>query len=220
MAVIALLGSYGNGTVIDGPEVAAEWQQIIDLLAGTSSTKNAKIKYSDATVPPLNLNQTGAGPILTLQVSGSDVYTTTNTGTPSATTDIVRKEYADSRKITSMHTVYVAGALSVSAILAGAFIVPSGLTSPAAISASFVHYTNTTSGASTIDVVRRRSAANTVIGTITVPNSTAVQTVVTQDFADDSLSAGDVIFFDVTAVGATPPSNSTIQLNWEQKVRS
>lgn len=61
MAVLVRLTPFSPNTLIQSAQVNAELNQLVDLLAGTSTTKNAVIKFSDATVPVLELNQLGAG---------------------------------------------------------------------------------------------------------------------------------------------------------------
>ena len=61
MSVLVKLNTWVPLTLIESAEVSAEFQQIIDMLAGTSTTKDAIIKFSNATDPVLRLDQTGAG---------------------------------------------------------------------------------------------------------------------------------------------------------------
>jgi hypothetical protein len=52
-------------TLIQSVQVDAEFNQIVEMLSGVSTTKNASIRFSDGSVPTLALTQLGAGPIAT-----------------------------------------------------------------------------------------------------------------------------------------------------------
>src|SRR5262245_43222984 len=61
MSVLTKLNTWTPLTLIESAEVSAEFQQIIDALAGTSTTKDVHIKFNNATDPALRVENTGAG---------------------------------------------------------------------------------------------------------------------------------------------------------------
>ncbi|HKX29352.1 MAG TPA: hypothetical protein VJ302_16770 [Blastocatellia bacterium] len=80
MAVLARLTPFIPGSAIQSAQVNAELNQIIDLLAGTSTSKNLIVKYSHATDAPLALDQLGAGLVQQWKVNGVEKLKVNNTG--------------------------------------------------------------------------------------------------------------------------------------------
>lgn len=227
MSVLARLYNFVNGTPADADQVDAEFNQILNMLGGTSTTKNASIVYSDGTTAPLVLNQTGAGKGFTVKVASVAVMDVNNDGTlsaaaaPTASAHLANRGFITGGVVlTTTHTGFKSGALSVSAILYPRYIMTSSTYTGAVtvIGASFVHNTNTTVGATTIDIVKRTGGATGVLGTLTIPDSTPIHTVVTSAFSQ-VLTNADQIYFDVTAVGGTPPSDTSLVLYLQQQLR-
>ena len=77
---LARLFDFTAGSTINSSDVDSEFNQIINLLAGTSTTVDAKLTLSHATLPPLIVNQTGAGPIFQAQAAGVTVFEIENSG--------------------------------------------------------------------------------------------------------------------------------------------
>lgn len=61
MAVIQRITDFIPNTLIVSQEVDDEFNQLVNLLSGTSTNKDALIKYSHATDPVLRVDQLGAG---------------------------------------------------------------------------------------------------------------------------------------------------------------
>lgn len=80
MAAFQKLGDYTNGTVNDGTEVTAEYNNIYEAFNGTSSDKEMERKLNHATKAPMINNQTGAGKLAQFQLSGTDKVTIENSG--------------------------------------------------------------------------------------------------------------------------------------------
>lgn len=79
MAALARLFDFVAGTLIKDSEVDAEFNQLIDALAGTSSV-DFSLKNSHATNPVVNLNQLGAGLIERWQQNSVTKSRITNDG--------------------------------------------------------------------------------------------------------------------------------------------
>ncbi len=80
MAVLARLYDFTPGMLIQSSQVDAEFQQLIDLLAGTSTSKDALIKYTHATDAPLRIDQLGAGLLAEWKLSGTQKARINNAG--------------------------------------------------------------------------------------------------------------------------------------------
>ena len=63
MSTLARLYDFAPGTPIASGEVDAEFNQIVNALNSTSTNINVILRFTDATVAPLKLDQLGAGPI-------------------------------------------------------------------------------------------------------------------------------------------------------------
>jgi hypothetical protein len=75
MSVLALLNGaqIANGEIIDADDLKDNLNQLINLLNGTSSNKEAVTKLSDPAVAPLTLNQlNAAGPVQIWQLNSVD----------------------------------------------------------------------------------------------------------------------------------------------------
>jgi hypothetical protein len=75
MSVLALLNGaqIANGEIIDADDLKDNFNQLINLLNGTSSNKEAVTKLSDPAVAPLTLNQLNAsGPVQLWQLNSVD----------------------------------------------------------------------------------------------------------------------------------------------------
>src|SRR4051812_38625329 len=79
-SLISKLYRFIPGDVIRSDELDDEFNQIIDLLAGNSDDKRVYVQYTSATLPVLQLNQKGAGPIANFLKSGVSVLSINNTG--------------------------------------------------------------------------------------------------------------------------------------------
>lgn len=70
MAVLTR-SNYIPNTLIQSAAVNLDFNQLVDLLSGVSTTKDALLKYSHATDPVLRVDQLGAGEILRLLQNGA-----------------------------------------------------------------------------------------------------------------------------------------------------
>lgn len=62
-----------NGNIVDADDLKEEFDQLVNILNGTSTNKDAIIKLSSATLAPLLLNQANAsGPVQIWQLNGTD----------------------------------------------------------------------------------------------------------------------------------------------------
>ena len=82
MSVLSRVYNFTSlaGTSIYGDNVDDEFNQIINLINGTSTNKRMYIVYSNGTQPPLKVNQTGAGALFIAQAGGVDALTIANNG--------------------------------------------------------------------------------------------------------------------------------------------
>lgn len=80
MATLARLFDFTPSTPIVSADVDAEFNQLVNILNGGTSSKNAIIKYSDAATPPLQLDQIGAGRIQDWLQTGVVKASVTNAG--------------------------------------------------------------------------------------------------------------------------------------------
>lgn len=82
MALTRLHASdIANGNIVDADDLNAEFNQLVNILNGTSADKDAIIKLSHATTPPLTVNQQGAGPIIDGQTNAVTSFRVANDGT-------------------------------------------------------------------------------------------------------------------------------------------
>lgn len=79
MAAFVIIGSYANGTVVDGPENTAEFNNIYEAFNGTSTDKEIHHKFSGAN-PSMIIDQLGAGPIARFRQNGVDKLVIGNDG--------------------------------------------------------------------------------------------------------------------------------------------
>ena len=79
MAAFEILGTYTNGSVIDGPEIADEFDNIYEAWNGTSTDKEIEHKFSGSE-PALIIDQLGSGKILSARVDGVELASIENTG--------------------------------------------------------------------------------------------------------------------------------------------
>jgi len=63
MSVLVRVTNFTPNTVIASQEVDDELNQLVNLLSGVSTNKNAVLKFSDGATPPLQVDQLGAGSI-------------------------------------------------------------------------------------------------------------------------------------------------------------
>src|SRR5215468_2161092 len=70
MAVLVRLFNFIPNTLIQSGQVNPEFNQLVDILAGNSTTKNAVMQFNDAAIPVLELNQLGAGLITRWKQNG------------------------------------------------------------------------------------------------------------------------------------------------------
>lgn len=80
MATLARLFDFAPGAPIVSGDVDSEFNQLVNILNGTSTSKNAIIKYSDAATPPLKLDQLGAGKIQEWAQTGIVLASVENSG--------------------------------------------------------------------------------------------------------------------------------------------
>lgn len=80
MAVLVRITDFIPNTLIQSQQVDDEFNQLVNILSGVSTSKNVLIKFSDATIPPLTLDQTGAGLIQSWKQNGVEVASVSNSG--------------------------------------------------------------------------------------------------------------------------------------------
>src|SRR5262245_51963507 len=80
MALLARITDFIPGNAILSGEVDSEFNQLVNILNGTSTNKNAIMKYSDSGDPPLALDQLGAGPVQVWRASGVEKARMKNNG--------------------------------------------------------------------------------------------------------------------------------------------
>jgi hypothetical protein len=80
MAVLARLYDFIPGGLIQSSQVDSEFNQIINLLSGGSTDKDALIKYSHASDAPLRIDQLGAGLLAEWKASGTQKARINNAG--------------------------------------------------------------------------------------------------------------------------------------------
>jgi hypothetical protein len=80
MALLARITDFTPSTPILSGEVDAEFNQLVNILSGTSTNKNAVIRYSNASDPPLKLDQLGLGAIQQWSQTGLVKASVTNDG--------------------------------------------------------------------------------------------------------------------------------------------
>ncbi len=80
MATLARLFDFAPSTVIVSQQVDDELNQLVNILNGTSTNKDALIKFNDATNPVLRVDQIGAGPIQQWLQNGTEKVSIRNNG--------------------------------------------------------------------------------------------------------------------------------------------
>src|SRR5262249_1967554 len=80
MAVLVRLFNFVPNTLIQSGQVNSEFNQLVDILAGNSTTKNALIRFSDAAVAVLAVDQIGAGLIQQWKQNGVEKARVNNDG--------------------------------------------------------------------------------------------------------------------------------------------
>jgi len=80
MAVLTRITDFIPNTLIVSQEVDDEFNQLVNILSGVSTNKDALIKYSHATDPVLRVDQLGAGKIQSWLQNGSEKANITNAG--------------------------------------------------------------------------------------------------------------------------------------------
>lgn len=77
---IARLFDFQPATVIQSSQVDAEFNQLCELLNGTSTDKDVILKLSHAANPVLTVDQTSTGPIQSWKQAGAEVVSIRNNG--------------------------------------------------------------------------------------------------------------------------------------------
>lgn len=185
MALVRV-NNFTAGTLIVADAVDADFNQIVDLLAGTSTNVDVIIKFNHGSNPVIIFDQLGAGPIARFRVGGSDKLVVENSG--KITNDnvvVITKSW--------LYTVLPAAVETVES--QPRFIVPSVGTN------TFTRFyavwaAGADSGASNVFTLKRRNAAGTLqtdLGTIDI-NSPAQNVIQNDDETDVPLTAGDQIY--------------------------
>lgn len=80
MALLARLNDFAPSTVIVSQQVDDEFNQLVNILNGTSTNKDALVKFNDATNPVLRVDQIGAGTIQHWLQNGTEKARMANNG--------------------------------------------------------------------------------------------------------------------------------------------
>lgn len=80
MATLTRLFDFAPNTLIQSAQIDQEFAQLVDILSGVSTSKNAIIKFSDGSIPPLTLDQLGAGIIQSWKQNGVEKARVNNDG--------------------------------------------------------------------------------------------------------------------------------------------
>lgn len=72
MALLARLFDFTAGQPILSGDVDSEFNQLVNILAGVSTNKNALVKFSDSADAPVALDQLGAGPVQVWRQAGAE----------------------------------------------------------------------------------------------------------------------------------------------------
>jgi hypothetical protein len=89
MSVLTRLYDFLAGTTIVSDQVDNELNQLIGLWSAGSTDKNASIKFSDPSIPPIDSDQLGNGLLARWKKAGSALATITNAGSFSTTQQFV-----------------------------------------------------------------------------------------------------------------------------------
>lgn len=223
MALLARLTTFVPATTILSSEVNGEFNQLVNLLNGTSTSVHGLLKMNDASTPPLILDQLGSGPIQRWRLTGAEKALINSTGQFESvlTTGTAPMVVASTTEVANFNASRVGGILgsnvakldthkiawSVSwfyPILPAAvettesvprFIVPPAV-EPTAILIFAGWVGGSDSGASNIFTLKRRNSAGTLqadLGTIDI-NGAAQNGLTQTDISDVPLSASDQIY--------------------------
>src|SRR5262249_15080734 len=80
MALLTRLFTFAPSTVIVSDQVNQEFNQLVNILNGTSTNKDALIKFNDATNFAFRVDQVGAGPIQQWLNNGTEKASIRNNG--------------------------------------------------------------------------------------------------------------------------------------------
>lgn len=218
-----------NGNIVDADDLKDEFDQLVNILNGTSNNKEALIKLTSPTVAPLTLNQlNAAGPVQIWQLNSVDkikinelaqLQSLLATGTAPfvvASTTKVTNLNADLLDGLSSADFAQIGVSKVPFVLSAKFDDPS--TNPTglgpvvripAIQSGFLTKIHVlfnsgshTAGGSVSFSVQKNFAGN--IGTVSLDNSNnTINTFYTTDFADVAISEGDAILIYLSARSGT-----------------
>lgn len=113
MSVLSRVFNFTSlaGQPIYGDNVDDELNQLVNLVSGVSNNKRMYIVYSNASQPPLKVNQTGGGDLFKAQANGTDALTIANNGqivstVPTGTAPVVA---ASTTKCTNLNADMVNG---------------------------------------------------------------------------------------------------------------
>ena len=237
-----------NGDIIDGDDLKDELDQLVNALNGTNNI-DIIIKQSHATLPPLILNQVGAGPIQRWQQNASNKSLINNagqfeslltTGTapfivasatliPNLNADLLDglsssafAQLANDRTrfaISWFYTILPAAVESIES--QGRFIVPDG-TSMFIEDITSVWADGADSAASNVFTIKKRNAAGTVgtdVGTVDV-NSGAQNVLNVSNPTDYALTVGDQIYPLYTTRNVASETKVTITVRGYQKIKT
>ena len=237
-----------NGDIIDGDDLKDELDQLVNALNGTNNI-DIIIKQSHATLPPLLLNQLGAGPIQRWQQNSGNVALLNNVGqfesllstgtapfiVASATkvnnlnadlldglTSADFAQLASDRTRFSVSWFYTILPAAVESIESqGRFVVPNG-TSMFIEDITSVWADGADSAASNVFTIKKRNAAGTVgtdVGTVDV-NSGAQNVLNVSDPTDYALTVGDQIYPLLTTRNGATETKVTISVRGYQKIKT
>jgi hypothetical protein len=206
MAVFDIIGSYGNGTVVDGPELTAEFENIYDAWNGTSTDKELHHKFSGAN-PSLIVDQLGAGPIARFRQNGVDKCVIGNDG-----------------KITNDNVIKDVFSWFIDTPTAGVdieesklFVVPSGTGMTLRKLEIIRHGGSHTGGQSITYQLRNFTTASDIGSGIAFSDANNAADTVYTETLSVSLTAGHVIGIKANT-GSVTERQITVLMEWEQKL--
>lgn len=205
MAVFDIIGSYANGTVVDGPEITTEFENIYDAWNGTSTDKEMHHQFSGSD-PGLIIDQLGAGPIARFRQNGIDKCVIGNDG------KITNDNVLVDKFVWFINNPTLANDSDTSKTN----LVPAGI-GLRLTKLSIIRSGGSHTGGSSLTFGLRRN------GVLLVPNiafsdaNNAINTEYSVNF-NQVLAANDRLILDITITGATSERQITILAEWEQKL--
>lgn len=209
MAVFDIIGSYGNGTVVDGPELTAEFENIYDAWNGTSTDKELHHKFSGAN-PSLIIDQLGAGPIARFRQNGVDKLVIGNDG-----------KIVNANVIVDKYSWYVDAPTQLTTDIQERklFIVPAGNTMRITKFSIIRRGGSHTSGQTITYKLRNVTTATDLGSGVSFDNTNNAADTEYSEALNISLTAGHLIGLTQVTHGASATETQvTLLMEWEQRL--